>query len=95
MVTAPAMADLDNAETGHARPQVHVRPPPPSTASTALGCSTRSATSPPTAYGGWKPVTNIQAGGGLYAQRIVTRKHYDLQAARRRAQALADLPDLP
>ena len=22
-------------------------------------------------------VTNIQAGGGLYAQRIVTRKHYD------------------
>jgi hypothetical protein len=25
-------------------------------------------------FGGWKQVTNIQAGGGLYAQRIVTRK---------------------
>ncbi len=32
------------------------------------------------AYGGWQPVTNVQAGGGLYAQRIVTRKHYDLDA---------------
>ena len=34
------------------------------------------------AYGGWRAVTNIQAGGGLYAQRIVTRKHYDLNGAK-------------
>jgi 4-hydroxybutyryl-CoA dehydratase/vinylacetyl-CoA-Delta-isomerase len=39
------------------------------------------------AYGGWKQVTNIQAGGGLYAQRIVTRKHYDLEAAKEFARA--------
>ena len=38
------------------------------------------------AYGGWKQVTNIQAGGGLYAQRIVTRKHYDLDGAKERAR---------
>ena len=38
-------------------------------------------------YGGWKAVTNIQAGGGLYAQRIVTRKHYDLDGAKHRALA--------
>jgi 4-hydroxybutyryl-CoA dehydratase/vinylacetyl-CoA-Delta-isomerase len=39
------------------------------------------------AYGGWKQVTNIQAGGGLYAQRIVTRKHYNLEAAKEFARA--------
>ena len=36
-------------------------------------------------YGGWRQVTNIQAGGGLYAQRIVTRKHYDLDGAKQAA----------
>ena len=43
------------------------------------------------AYGGWKFVTNIQAGGGLYAQRIVTRKHYDLDAAKAKALSVAQL----
>lgn len=41
------------------------------------------------AYGGWRQVTNIQAGGGLYAQRIVTRKHYDLEGAKQAALAVA------
>ena len=27
----------------------------------------------------------MQAGGGLYAQRIVTRKHYDIDAAKKLA----------
>ncbi|MCU1502664.1 MAG: 4-hydroxyphenylacetate 3-hydroxylase, partial [Ilumatobacteraceae bacterium] len=36
-------------------------------------------------------VTNIQAGGGLYAQRIVTRKHYDLERARQLALSAAGL----
>ena len=43
------------------------------------------------AYGGWKFVTNIQAGGGLYAQRIVTRRHYDLDEAKRKALAVAGM----
>jgi 4-hydroxybutyryl-CoA dehydratase / vinylacetyl-CoA-Delta-isomerase len=43
------------------------------------------------AYGGWKFVANTQAGGGLYAQRIVTRAHYDLDRARQRALAIAGL----
>jgi 4-hydroxybutyryl-CoA dehydratase/vinylacetyl-CoA-Delta-isomerase len=38
-------------------------------------------------------VTNIQAGGGLYAQRIVTRKHYDLDRAKRMALAVAGLDE--
>jgi 4-hydroxybutyryl-CoA dehydratase/vinylacetyl-CoA-Delta-isomerase len=36
-------------------------------------------------------VTNIQAGGGLYAQRIVTRRHYDLDGAKERALQVAGL----
>ena len=44
-------------------------------------------------YGGWQLVTNIQAGGGLYAQRIVTRKHYDLDGAKRAALAVAGLTE--
>ena len=45
------------------------------------------------AYGGWKAVTNIQAGGGLYAQRIVTRRHYDLDGAKRKALAVAGMSE--
>ena len=47
------------------------------------------------AYGGWRLVTNIQAGGGLYAQRIVTRKHYDLEGAKKKALAYARIPAAP
>jgi 4-hydroxybutyryl-CoA dehydratase/vinylacetyl-CoA-Delta-isomerase len=45
------------------------------------------------AFGGWQQVTNIQSGGGLYAQRIVTRKHYDMDNAKQAALALAGLTD--
>ena len=30
-------------------------------------------------------MTQIQAGGGLYAQRIVSRAHYDIEGAKRLA----------
>ena len=45
------------------------------------------------AYGGWKAVTNVQAGGGLYAQRIVTRKHYDMDRAKAAALDVAGLAE--
>jgi 4-hydroxybutyryl-CoA dehydratase/vinylacetyl-CoA-Delta-isomerase len=45
------------------------------------------------ALGGWKFVTNLQAGGGLYAQRIVTRRHYDMDEAKRGALALAGMTE--
>ena len=38
-------------------------------------------------------MTNIQAGGGLYAQRIVTRKHYDLDGAKQAALRVAGLAE--
>lgn len=43
------------------------------------------------AYGGWKAVTNVQAGGGLYAQRIVTRRYYDLEGAKQKALHVAGI----
>ena len=43
------------------------------------------------AYGGWKQVANLQSGGGLYAQRIVTRKHFDLETAKQRALKTAGM----
>ncbi|HXK26417.1 MAG TPA: hypothetical protein VMS55_27385 [Myxococcota bacterium] len=38
-------------------------------------------------------MTNIQAGGGLFAQRIVTRRHYDMDRAKRKALRLAGLDE--
>ena len=33
-------------------------------------------------YGGWQLVTVLQAGGGLFAQQLVARKHYDMTRAK-------------
>jgi 4-hydroxybutyryl-CoA dehydratase/vinylacetyl-CoA-Delta-isomerase len=38
-------------------------------------------------------VTNIQAGGGLYAQRIVSRIHYDLEGAKQQALQFAHMAE--
>jgi 4-hydroxybutyryl-CoA dehydratase/vinylacetyl-CoA-Delta-isomerase len=47
------------------------------------------------AYGGWRAVTNVQAGGGLYAQRIVTRRYYDLNGAKKKALHAAGIDTDP
>ncbi len=46
------------------------------------------------AYGGWQHVTMLQAGGGLYAQKVVVAKHYDMDHAKTLALGVAGLgPD--
>jgi len=35
----------------------------------------------------------VQAGGGLYAQRIVTRRYYDLKGAKEKALHVAGIND--
>jgi 4-hydroxybutyryl-CoA dehydratase / vinylacetyl-CoA-Delta-isomerase len=46
------------------------------------------------AYGGWQHVTMLQAGGGLYAQKVVVAKHYDMGRAKSLALEAAGLnPD--
>ena len=42
-------------------------------------------------YGGWELVTTLAAGGGLAAQRIVTMREYDLEAAKAVAKAAAGI----
>jgi 4-hydroxybutyryl-CoA dehydratase / vinylacetyl-CoA-Delta-isomerase len=45
------------------------------------------------AYGGWSAVTRSLAGGGQYAQRLVTLKHYDLENAKQLARESVGIAD--
>jgi 4-hydroxybutyryl-CoA dehydratase / vinylacetyl-CoA-Delta-isomerase len=93
VLTAPGMADLENAEVGPLiRKYMSTGPGVDGAYRTRLFHAIRDLTAD--ALGGWKAVTNIQAGGGLYAQRIVTRKFYDLAAAKRKALAHAGIEEL-
>ena len=92
ILTAPSMADLDNAETGpFVRKYMATRADVDGEYRIRLFHAIRDLTAD--SYGGWSAVTNIQAGGGLYAQRIVTRRHYDLDGAKRKALAVAGITD--
>lgn len=92
VLTAPVPADFDNAEVGHlARKYMSTGHDVDGEYRARLMHTIRDLTAD--AYGGWKAVTNIQAGGGLYAQRIVTRRHYDLDAAKRKALSVAGLDE--
>ncbi|MCF7549417.1 4-hydroxyphenylacetate 3-hydroxylase N-terminal domain-containing protein [Pseudonocardia sp. WMMC193] len=81
VVTAPSMTDFDNPT---------LQPYLEKYMSTGGGISGEYRTklfhairdTTADAYGGWHLVTNIQSGGGLYAQRLVTRKNYDVDRAR-------------
>jgi 4-hydroxybutyryl-CoA dehydratase/vinylacetyl-CoA-Delta-isomerase len=90
VVTAPSIADLENAEVGDlARKYMSTKADVDGEYRTRLFHAIRDLTAD--SYGGWRQVTNVQAGGGLYAQRIVTRKHYDLDAAKQAALQAAGL----
>jgi 4-hydroxybutyryl-CoA dehydratase/vinylacetyl-CoA-Delta-isomerase len=90
VLTAPVPADFENPEVGPlAKKYMATSRDIDGEYRATLMHTIRDLTAD--AYGGWKFVTNLQAGGGLYAQRIVTRKHYDLDAAKRKALAVAGL----
>jgi 4-hydroxybutyryl-CoA dehydratase/vinylacetyl-CoA-Delta-isomerase len=90
VLTAPGISDLENAEVGElVRKYMSTGKGVDGEYRMRLFHAIRDLTAD--AYGGWKVVTNIQAGGGLYAQRIVTRKHYDLEGAKRKALEAAGL----
>lgn len=92
VLTAPAPADFENEEVGAlARKYMSTGNDVDGEYRSMLMHAIRDLTAD--AYGGWKFVTNIQAGGGLYAQRIVTRKHYDMDRAKRAALAIAGLSE--
>ncbi|MGF1599502.1 MAG: 4-hydroxyphenylacetate 3-hydroxylase N-terminal domain-containing protein [Acidimicrobiales bacterium] len=92
VLTAPVPADFENEEVGDlARKYMSTGNDVPGEYRATLMHTIRDLTAD--AYGGWKFVTNLQAGGGLYAQRIVTRRHYDLEGAKRKALALTGLTE--
>ncbi len=92
ILTAPGMADLENESVGHlVRKYMGTKQEVDGTYRTRLFHAIRDYTAD--ALGGWHAVTNIQAGGGLYAQRIVSRMHYDVDHAKRVALESAHMDE--
>jgi 4-hydroxybutyryl-CoA dehydratase/vinylacetyl-CoA-Delta-isomerase len=84
VLTAPAVADFENEVTGPlVRKYMGTMNGIDGEYRARLFHTIRDLTAD--AYGGWRAVTNVQAGGGLYAQRIVTRRYYDLNGAKKKA----------
>jgi len=81
VLTTPTIADLENPDVGDLiRKYMKTTQDTDGEYRARLFHAIRDLTAD--SYGGWHAVTNIQSGGGLYAQRIVTRKHYDLDRAK-------------
>ena len=92
VLTTPSISDLENPEVGAlVRKYMKTMDGVDGEVRMRLFHAIRDLTAD--ALGGWKQVTNIQAGGGLYAQRIVTRKHYDLEHAKHLALEAAGLEE--
>jgi 4-hydroxybutyryl-CoA dehydratase/vinylacetyl-CoA-Delta-isomerase len=83
VVNAPTMADYDNPELRPSLDRLLETPGFSAEDRLKLYHYIRDITAD--AYGGWSSVTGKQAGGGQYAQRLVTLRNYDLE----RAKALA------
>jgi 4-hydroxybutyryl-CoA dehydratase / vinylacetyl-CoA-Delta-isomerase len=94
VLTAPSIADFENEVTGPLlRKYMATMNGVDGEYRARLFHTIRDLTAD--SYGGWKAVTNVQAGGGLYAQRIVTRRYYDLKSAKQKALRLAGLDPKP
>ena len=84
ILTAPGMADLESADTGDLiRKYMSTMQSVDGIYRSKLFHAIRDYTAD--ALGGWYAVTNLQAGGGLHAQRVVSRAHYDIESAKRMA----------
>jgi 4-hydroxybutyryl-CoA dehydratase/vinylacetyl-CoA-Delta-isomerase len=90
VLTTPTVADMDNPDVGSLiRKYIKTLPDIDGEYRARLFHAIRDLTAD--SYGGWHAVTNIQSGGGLYAQRIVTRKFYDMERAKHLALVAAGL----
>lgn len=90
VVTAPSFADLDNAQTG---PMVrkYLRGASGVSAEHRLALFHAIHNLTADEWGGREAVSWLQSGGGLFAQRTVTRNHYDMDAALRAGRQVAAL----
>jgi 4-hydroxybutyryl-CoA dehydratase/vinylacetyl-CoA-Delta-isomerase len=90
VLTSPSLADLDNPATrGYVEKYMLGNAEISAEQRLRLFHAIRDLTAD--AYGGWHLVTNLQSGGGLFAQRIVTRRHYDMARAKAIARHSAGL----
>ena len=90
VVTAPSFADLDHPELG---PFVrkYLRGTDSASAEHRLALLHAIHNFSADEWGGREAVSWLQSGGGLFAQRIVTRAHYDMDHAKAIAMDLAGL----
>jgi 4-hydroxybutyryl-CoA dehydratase/vinylacetyl-CoA-Delta-isomerase len=90
LVTAPSSRDLENPEVGHfVRKYMSTRQSVDGAYRLKLFHALKDQTSG--AYAGNQAVAQLHAGGGLFAQRVVTRGRYDMERAKRLALESAGL----
>lgn len=90
IVTAPSTSDLQHDEVGpQIKKYMRTLDGVDGEYRTRLFHAIRDYTAD--AFGGWQLVTMLQSGGGLYAQRLVTRKHYDMDKAKALALDIAGI----
>ena len=97
VLTAPSIGDLENPAT-RAYVEKYMDTGTGVTAGDRLRLFHAIRDLTADAYGGWHLVTNLQSGGGLFAQRLVTRRHYDMERAKsiaRRSAGITALHDSP
>ena len=92
VVTAPSFADLESADTGNFV-RKYLRGAAGVTAEERLALFHAIHNMTADEWGGREAVSWLQSGGGLFAQRTVTRNHYDMAAAKDLARQLAGLCD--
>lgn len=93
ILTAPTLADLENPATGdYIAKYMRTGPGVDAEYRMRLFHAIRDYTAD--SYGGWQHVTTIQAGGGLFAQKLVAGLHYDMPHAKKLAMEIAGInPD--
>ncbi|MDO8361665.1 MAG: 4-hydroxyphenylacetate 3-hydroxylase N-terminal domain-containing protein [Actinomycetota bacterium] len=92
VVTAPSFADVDNPETAGFI-EKYLRGARGITADHRLALFHTIRNMTADEWGGREAVSWLQSGGGLFAQRTVTRNHYDMNAAKSTALALMEATD--
>ena len=91
VLTAPTLADLESPETGAMIAKyMKTKQGVDAEYRMRLFHTIRDYTAD--AYGGWQLVTVLHAGGGLYAQQLVARKHYNMDRAKQLALEASGMP---
>jgi 4-hydroxybutyryl-CoA dehydratase / vinylacetyl-CoA-Delta-isomerase len=88
VLTAPTLADLENPDTGkYVEKYLRTKVGVDAEYRMRLFHAIRDYTADQ--FGGWQLVTTLQAGGGLFAQQLVARAHYDMHHAKELAREVA------